>query len=171
MSKISPQTLNNISKCNLIQGSNPIINSILNKNAAVQNIIEYKSLSKEDAEAFYMDFVETISCVFDTNDETSQKRLQDTLKIIDEFDIKNDSQFISLFKAINNPQDPKTNAKKKQKKSNNSKNKIIKNDIKEFVDLLLFADKNTVAEYKRGNVAHIKQALLEKKQRFEKIKP
>ncbi len=168
---LSVQTLNNISRSALIQDSSSIINSILYKNTITEKLIDLKGLNKEGAEEFYLNFVETISSVFDINNETSQKRLQDTLKVIDEFGIKNDSEFIALFNAINSPQDTKSSSKKRQKKAHNTKNKISKNDIKEFVDLLLFADKEVIKKFKSNKNYPIKQELLNKKENYEKLKP
>ncbi len=142
---------------------------IINKNAITEYVKEAKEIDDKKADDFYFKFAQVLNSVYENEDSSYlTDGTSELIKIIDDFNLKNDRDFIRLYNDLSQANSQKN--QQKGKKTQNKPQKPKQTDIRNFVELLSFRDKSLLEKYQK-NIKSNKQmfitTLQKRKKEFE----
>ena len=137
---------------------------IFNKNTIVANLTTLDDFDEENANEFYKNFKQTLNAIYDENDSKQEPDLQTFIKILKTFNIKNDDEFFNFYRSL-------TQKPSKQNKKGQTYKKVTCEEVKDFIYLFNFIDKDNLQKYSKDKHYPLISELKKKKEHFEKIKP
>ena len=145
-----------------------LFDTVINYNEIVGYIQEELNFDEFNARRIYLDFPQILNVAFKAQEEKdiSLNPILNVASLIARFELKDDKDFIDFYKQVKYPETKAQKGKKKQKDI-----KISKKDIEEFINLMSFVDNEMVKKYKKDKNYPLKEALINKRKKFEALKP
>ena len=140
---------------------------VLNKDDIVASLALLDGFDENSAIEFYMSFHQTLNAIYDEDDIKQNDKFKNLIKIIKEFDIKNDKEFLKFYSGIEASSNKQTKGKRGQAPQRKPKAQFVS----DFVSLFAFSNEEMIKKYKKDKHYPLKQELQKRKVQFEKLKP
>ena len=158
---INPDELNKLTRPSIAKDVN-LIDTIIDKPEIISGIRQAKNCSKEEAESFYSKYKELLYIGYLTdinNEEPIANGIFTAINFIEKTKLSSDAAFMQKYTLLTETGSKKTKNKKQEKKQEKPAAKEIRN----FMDLFLFADEKEISK------AQIRELEVEKEE-FELIR-
>ena len=145
-----------------------LFETVINYNEIVACIQAELNFNKFVARAIYLNFPQILNVAFKAQEEKdiSISPILCVISVISKLELKSDKDFIEFYKQVKHSETKAQKGKKKQKGI-----EISKKDIEEFINLLNFIDDEMIEKYKKDKNYPLKEALINKRKKFEALKP
>lgn len=140
---------------------------ILNRDEIVEKLTLLDGFDEKSAKEFYLKFHQTLSAIYNEKDKEQNDKFRTFIKVIKEFEIKDDKEFLKFYSALENSSSKQTKGKKAQNPPKKPKAKFVS----ELIGLFAFVNDDLIAKYKKDKHFPIKAEMQKRKAQFDKIKP
>lgn len=169
--KIDISELNELAKATIASDVN-LIDTILDKSEIIARIKEIKNLNNSQAQSYYAKYKELLYIGYQT-DLSGEGSITDGIKtvinFIDKTNLQNENSFLQKYASIKGIKEIKSPKGKKNKKTSAGpkKGELTQKEIREFMDLFLFADDDKKDKTSIEELQKRKEAFLAAKETIE----
>ena len=139
---------------------------IINSDEIIDKLALLDGFDEKSAQEFYLKFHQTLNAIYDEKDKEQNDKFRTLIKIVEEFGIKDDKEFLKFYSTLEG-----SSKQAKGKKGQTNQRKPKAQFVSELISLFAFVNDDLISKYKKDKHFPIKTELQKRKAQFDKVKP